>query len=39
VGGDLELTLEPDDDEPGVFWAHVVIALWRAGTRLPDEGG
>ncbi|WP_409329881.1 LuxR C-terminal-related transcriptional regulator [Trujillonella humicola] len=31
------LTLDPDDDAPGVFWAYVIAALRRAGVRLPPE--
>lgn len=29
------LTLDPDDDQPGVFWAYVVEALRRHGVPLP----
>lgn len=33
------LTLDPDDDEPGVFWAYVIAALRRAGIQLPGDVG
>ncbi len=33
------LTLEPEDDAPGAFWAYVIAALRRAGARLPDDVG
>ncbi|MCO8275902.1 LuxR C-terminal-related transcriptional regulator [Actinoplanes sp. TRM 88003] len=29
------LSLEPADDQPGVFWSYVVAALERAGASVP----
>ncbi|WP_250030214.1 helix-turn-helix transcriptional regulator [Paractinoplanes maris] len=29
------LSLEPADDQPGVFWSYVVAALDRAGAKVP----
>ncbi|WP_250008865.1 LuxR C-terminal-related transcriptional regulator [Actinoplanes sp. M2I2] len=29
------LTLEPADDQPGVFWSYVVAALDRCGVEVP----
>src|SRR5215468_5881187 len=33
------LSLDPFDDDPGVFWAYVVGSLRRQGVRLPDSIG
>jgi LuxR family maltose regulon positive regulatory protein len=29
------LSLDEDDDQPGVFWSYVLTALARAGVRVP----
>ncbi|WP_379038222.1 LuxR C-terminal-related transcriptional regulator [Paractinoplanes deccanensis] len=31
------LTLEPGDDQPGIFWPYVVAALRRAGAEVQGE--
>ena len=33
------LTLDPDDDQPGVFWTSVVASLRRHGVPLPAAVG